>query len=83
MHGTKDASMNSPLEISFDVLSLFALLGCISLYFGLKLSKKPSKEDPFKFRWYWTEPHLAMSLISNGLLFLLGSLAVILAKLVN
>lgn len=72
--------MNSPLEFSYDLLAMTSAIGAIAIFFGIKLSQNAS--DDQMFAWGNSKSKFAFSLLMNGIFFLLGSLSVIVAKLI-
>ncbi|MGE0762088.1 MAG: hypothetical protein AB7N80_02300 [Bdellovibrionales bacterium] len=64
--------------MSYEILAVFALLGFFMLYCGVRLSKGNTEKDVFN--WQMTTAKFAFSLITNGLFFSLGAIAVILIK---
>lgn len=73
--------MSSPLQMSYELLTLTSVLGVIAIFFGIKLSQNASGEQ--MLTWGNNKSKFAFSLLMNGLFILLGSLGVIVAKLMG
>lgn len=72
--------MTTLFELSYSILIIFAFLGILQLYWGTKLMQK-YKGDPTKEVGRGGPFHY--SLIMNGVMFVFGSLIVVLIKLIS
>lgn len=70
--------MNSPLEMSYELLIFTAVVGAIFVFLGDRLKQNSSDEDFLS--WGFNNSKLGLGLIMNGVFFVLGSLSVIVAK---